>query len=347
MRKTYRNIILFFPLLFVFVFAFNFQAKAQQLPIYSQYWMNKFLLNPAIAGHEGYTAVNLTVREQWVGLPDAPETYAITGQTRLLKNSYISRNASIRKRNRAMSRSGRVGYGGYIFSDNNGIFNKTGMQGTYAYHLTLRRSQLSFGLSGILYQYKINKDNIKTFDDYASDLKLINAKDKSIIFDANFGSYYSDRNLYAGFSVLNLFESFINLTPSTPDYKLERNYLFMAGYRYDIIDFLFVEPAALLKASEKAVVQLDLGINTYIKEDYWVGIAYRTGSGNRISHVSLEGRGSSINFFGGARVDKYYFGYCFDYTLSSIGSKTLGSHEITIAAKFGDSARRYRWLNRY
>ncbi|MCG8699721.1 MAG: type IX secretion system membrane protein PorP/SprF, partial [Bacteroidales bacterium] len=44
------------------------QVSAQQLPIYSQYWMNKFLLNPAVAGHEGYTSVNLTVREQWVGL---------------------------------------------------------------------------------------------------------------------------------------------------------------------------------------------------------------------------------------------------------------------------------------
>lgn len=344
MRKTYKNIICVLTL--VFLIAFSHQLKAQQLPIYSQYWMSKFLLNPAIAGHEGYTAVNLTVREQWVGLQDAPSTYALTGQTRLLKNSYISRNASIRKRNRAMSRSGRVGYGGYIFSDNNGIFNKTGMQGTYAYHLALRRSQLSFGLSGLLYQYRIDKENIKTFQDYANDPTLAEAEN-AIIFDANFGTYYSDKNLYAGFSVLNLFESIINITPSEPDYKLERNYLFMAGYRYDIIDFLFVEPAALLKISEVAVTQLDLGINAYIKEDYWLGFAYRTGAGNRISHISLEGRGSSLNFFGGVRVDKYYFGYCFDYTLSSIGSKTLGSHEITIAAKFGDSARRYRWLNRY
>ena len=247
-----------------------------------------------------------------------------------------------------MSRSGRIGYGGYIFSDNNGIFNRTGMQGTYAYHLTLRRSQISFGLSGLAYQYRIDKSKITNIDKNI-DTKIANAEDRSYIFDANFGTYYSDRNLYAGFSALNLFESFLNVTKDRedPSYKLERNYLFMTGYRYDIIDFLFVEPAALLKISEVAVIQLDLGINAYIKEDYWLGFAYRTGSGNRVSHTSMEGRGSSINFFGGARVDKYYFGYCFDYTLSSIGSRTLGSHEITIAAKFGDSARRYRWLNRY
>lgn len=347
MKILFRNRVIL--VLIAFLAIFSLSLKAQQLPIYSQYWMNKFLLNPAIAGHEGYTSFNLTVRQQWVGLQDAPETYAVTGQTRLLKNSYISRGSSVRRRNKAMSRSGKVGYGGYVFSDNNGIFNKTGMQGTYAYHLSLRRSQLSFGMSGMLYQYRIDKEKSRVVDGWANDPKLANAENKSIIFDANFGTYYSDKNLYAGFSILNLFESFLNITrdKDDPTYKLERNYLFMAGYRYDIIDFVYIEPAALLKISEANVSQLDLGVNTYIKEDYWVGAAFRTGSGNRISHESIAGRGASINFFGGARVDKYYFGYCFDYTLSSIGSRTLGSHEITIAAKFGDSARRYRWLNRY
>lgn len=333
---------------FVLILLLPLSVKAQQTPIYSQYWMNKFLLNPAVAGHEGYTAVNLTIREQWVGLPDAPSTYAISGQTRLLKNSFISRNRSVRRRKRVMSRSGKVGYGGYIYSDNNGIFNRTGLQGTYAYHLTMNRSQLSFGASLTGYQYSINKDKIRTGSSVADD-NIISAADNAFILDGNFGAYYSDRYLYAGFSVLNLFESFVNVTsdPNGPTYKLERHYLLMAGYRYDIVDFVYVEPAALLKFSEASITQLDIGINAYLKEDYWLGLAYRTGSGDRISNESIGGRGASINIFGGARVDKYYFGYAFDYTLSSISSRTLGSHEIMLAVKFGDSARRYRWLNRY
>ena len=36
---------------------------SQQVPLYSQYMLNGFLLNPAVAGSEGYTAVNLTARE--------------------------------------------------------------------------------------------------------------------------------------------------------------------------------------------------------------------------------------------------------------------------------------------
>ncbi|HEY4788176.1 MAG TPA: type IX secretion system membrane protein PorP/SprF, partial [Bacteroidales bacterium] len=41
---------------------------AQQQPAYSQYTFNGFLLNPAVAGSEGYTSINVTTREQWVGI---------------------------------------------------------------------------------------------------------------------------------------------------------------------------------------------------------------------------------------------------------------------------------------
>jgi hypothetical protein len=51
---------------------FLLEGKAQQVPLYSQYILNGFLINPAVAGSEGYTAVNLTAREQWIGFKNAP-----------------------------------------------------------------------------------------------------------------------------------------------------------------------------------------------------------------------------------------------------------------------------------
>lgn len=320
--------------------------KAQQYPIYTQYMMNSFLLNPAVAGHEGYTAVNLTVREQWVGLKDAPSTYALTGQTRLLKNSFISRSRSVRRRRRVMSRSGRVGLGLYVFHDQNGAFGRTGFQGTYAYHLTLRRSQLSFGASISTFQYKLNKDKLNPED--PDDQLLLNTEDQAFITDANVGVYYSDRNIYAGFSAQNLFESFFKFNNREgAGFKLERQYLTMAGYRFVLIDYLFIEPSFLLKIGEVKVSQLDLNLKFYFKEDYWAGVAWRTGSGTRVSSESISGTGSSIIFMVGARIDKFYIGYAFDYSFSSISARTIGSHEVMLAVKFGDSSRRYRWLNRY
>jgi type IX secretion system PorP/SprF family membrane protein len=62
---------------------------AQQLPVYSQYIFNKYLINPAVAGADGYTSINLTTRQQWAGYKGAPQTYSLSGQGRLLKQKYL------------------------------------------------------------------------------------------------------------------------------------------------------------------------------------------------------------------------------------------------------------------
>lgn len=330
----------------IFTVFFSTVSRAQQFPIYSQYMMNGFLLNPAVAGHEGYTAINLTVREQWVGLKDAPSTYALSGQTRLLKNSFISRSRPIRRRRRTMSRSGKVGLGGYIFNDNNGAFSRTGFQFAYAYNLSLRRSELSFGASINSFQYKLDKSKLILTN--PDDALLLETDSRAFITDGNAGVYYTDRSTYAGFSVENIFGSYFKFNNRQgAGFKLQRQFLTMAGYRFEPIDFLYIEPSFLLKVSGNGVSQLDVNMKCYVKQDYWAGISYRTGSGSRIASESLNGRGSALIFMAGARVDKYYFGYAFDLTFSSIQAHTLGSHEIMLAVKFGDSARRYRWLNRY
>jgi len=61
---------IFFLLIFV---ALQQTSHAQQLPLYSQYLYNKFLINPAVAGSDGFTSLNITAREQWVGYSGAQE----------------------------------------------------------------------------------------------------------------------------------------------------------------------------------------------------------------------------------------------------------------------------------
>jgi len=321
--------------------------KSQQLPIYSQYMMNGFLLNPAVAGHEGYTAVNLTAREQWAGINDAPGTYAVSYQTRLLKNSYISRSASIRRRKRVMSRSGRVGYGFYAYTDRAGAFNRTGLQGTYTYHIPFDRSQLSFGVSVTGYQFRIEQDKIKLLD--IDDPMLLNTEKSALIPDANFGVYYTDKNLYAGISAMQLFQSPIKLGADKegPGFRMVRHYFITAGYRFEVAKDILVEPSILFKSTEKFISQIDGNVKFYFNENYWAGVSYRSGGSYSITEESFNGKGSAAIIMAGVRVDKYYFGYAFDYTFNAIGARSMGSHEFMGAVKFGDNARRYRWLNRY
>jgi len=319
-------------LLMCLVFAGVDKAKGQQVPLYSQYMLNGFLLNPAIAGAEGYSAVNLTAREQWIGFRDAPGTYALSYQTRILRNSYISKSSSVRKRMRYSSRSGKVGLGGYVFSDRNGAVEKTGLKMSYAYHIFFGNSQLSMGLSLTAMQLMLNEDKIRLDDE--NDNLWLNARGTAFIPDADIGVYFDTPDYYVGFSSDQLMESIIKLGDTGYDqYRQERNYYIMAGYDFQLSNDLVLSPSTLLKLSDNVAFQGDFSAKLYYDQTYWGGLTYRTGN--------------ALIVLAGLRIDKFIFGYAFDVSFGSIMKNSFGSHEFIFAAKFGDNARRYRWLNRY
>jgi type IX secretion system PorP/SprF family membrane protein len=309
-------------------------ANGQQTPIYSQYMFNTFLINPAAAGSEGLTTVNLTSREQWLGIPNSPTTNSISIQTRVLKNSFIAKALSLRKKFSKRSRSGRVGLGAYIYNDHFGGINRTGMQGTYGYHIQMRQSQLSFGLT-MMGQFMNIDRNVIQYLQSTGDLLVMNNNLNKFFVDANFGAQFTTPFLTSGFSVTDLAQSSLTLTEngSKVDQTL-RTYNLIGAYKFEINRFIMIEPSTWIKFTKDAF-QMDLSSRVYYKEDYWTGLSYRTG------------QGGAIIFMLGMRVNKLYFGYAFDYTLNDIQAYTLGSHEFMISMKFGENARRYRWLNRY
>jgi len=327
-RYLIRKIGLFI-LLYVVICVFD--AEAQQLPVYSQYVMNKFLINPAIAGSEGFTAINLTAREQWIGMKDSPKTHALSFHSRILNDNHISRITSVRRKSKKSSRDSKVGLGGYIFNDRTGLVSRTGLKLTYAYHIDIKEGQLSFGLSGALYQFRLDHEKFHSFE--PGDIVLDNANYTTLIPDADAGVYYSDQNLYAGLSVSSLFQSYFKFgDQGYENYRMDRHYYLIGGYYYRLNRDVTIEPNLLIKVSESPRSQMDLGVKVSFLDNYWGGLSYRTGG--------------AIIMMGGVKVDKFYFGYAFDYTLTSIMRHSFGSHEFMLAVIFGDNARRYRWVNK-
>jgi type IX secretion system PorP/SprF family membrane protein len=307
--------------------------SAQQLPDYSQYNFNKFLLNPAAAGSDGYTTVSVVAREQWVGFKGTPKTHAATIDSRLLRNSYISKDASVRKKKRLSTRSGRVGWAGHLYNDHFGELDRFGIEGTYAYHIPISKGQLSFGVSGVFYQFKIDKSDIDLGDNEADPL-LDGMKGTIYIPDANFGIMYNSSKIYGGFSMMQLLQSSVHFGDDNgSSYRLKRSYNLMAGYFQKISNDFVLEPSMLLKVPTSARPQFDFNTKLYYKGDYWAGMSYRT-------------RDAFIMYFG-ARIDRYFVGYAFAYNFSPLGHQTYGTHEFMAAIKLGDNARRYRWLNAY
>jgi len=316
----------------VLLTVFLAEARAQQTPVYSQYMLNGFLLNPAVAGSEGFTAVNLTVREQWVGLQNGPSTYAMSFQTRLMQESRISRSKSVRKRGRSASRGGRVGLGGYIFNHRNGAVDRTGLKLTYAYHIDLDRAQLSFGLSMVGYQYRLDEELI-TLENPDDNLWL-GVRQSVFIPDADFGVYLSGKDFWTGVSVDQLLESALKFGDDGYEtLVMERTYNVMGGYDFMVNRDLIISPSAYLKIAENGEAQVDITGKCYFKQAFWGGLTYRTGH--------------SVVLMLGAGVDRFVFGYAYDIGLNGLMKNTYGTHEFTFVARFGDVASRHRWLNRF
>jgi len=320
-----------FLLLIIILVCPTQKSKAQQLPLYSQYSFNAFLLNPAVAGSEGYTSVNLTSREQWFGVEGAPRTYAISLQTRIMKRSFIEKNTPIKKKLRHNLRSGRVGLGIYIFNDRAGQIDQTGAQFTYAYHINTKKSQLSLGVTFSLLQFMINKNALELNDQI--DDQITNNRLLIYVPDANIGAYYSDENKYFGLSVLQLSHASINISNYDNKFLIYRHFYLTSGFKYEIDEQNIVEPSLLIKSSEQFHVQMDLTLKYIYARRLWVGFGFRTGS----------------TFIGslGVNVNRLYAGYAYDYCSKGLLNNSYGSHELMIALKLGDNVRRYKWIERY
>lgn len=73
MKKNIRiSILLLFSMLI------NKINIAQQLPINTNYVLNNYAYNPAVAGSKPHAVASVNYRNQWVGFQDAPKTYMVS-----------------------------------------------------------------------------------------------------------------------------------------------------------------------------------------------------------------------------------------------------------------------------
>ena len=304
--------------------------QAQQTPLMSQYMMNKFLVNPALAGVKGYTNISFTARQQYSMLQNAPRTFVLSGDTRLLEDSWIRRINRVEKKAKNASRNKNVGLGGYFFNDRNGITNRTGMQFTYAYHINFENQyQLSFGLSVSGYQYKLDDYGVPV---HTPDDPLLNSSKKTFFVpDANAGIYVSGKGLYLGLSASQLFGSSIKLGQNKfENFKTLRHFYLVGGYKWLVSHAVVLEPSFLARATIDAYV-MDATLRLFYQTNYWIGASYRTNQ--------------TLAFMAGFMVDDIYLGYAYDATMGALQNYSGGSHELMVGVRLGDnSTRRSRWL---
>ncbi len=278
------------------------QIDAQQVPQFSMFQDNLYVLNPAFGGRSPWFEVKGVNRTQWSGITDAPRTFALAMHGPL--------------------RNPNVGVGGYVFTDNVGPTRRTGIQLSGTYHFSINENvRLGLGLSGGALQFAIDGSKIRLAEE--GDPALLNTLQSQLVFDASFGfSVYSD-DWYIGFSMPQLLQNQIRLYDGVNQdvNRLEDHYFLMAGYQYTLNDDWMIEPALIVKYVQPVPLSWDLMTRCWFRNTVWAGVSYRHGD----AVVAMAGYqwNNSLSI-----------GYSYDLSVSGLRRHSTGTHEIVLGFRF-------------
>ena len=275
--------------------------KAQQLPIYSQYMLNDFSMNPAIAGTQDYFNVKSDNRFQWVGITDAPRTYVLTFDGPI--------------------ESQHMGIGTYIFTDITGPSRRTGFTASYSYHLQLNKTlKLSFGIAAGAVQFAVDGQSISL--QQSNDQALVNQLESAIVPDFAAGVYLYSPKFYIGIAAPQI----IPITAKLNNYADAQNimvthYYATAGYNFDLgKDFQF-KPCVVANYVFPVPPQFDLGARILYQEKFWIGGGYRT----------LDAAYAMIGY---VYQKNLTLGFSYDYAVTDIHNYSFGTTEMFIGITF-------------
>jgi len=277
-------------------------SMAQQLPQYTQYFLNDFVINPAVAGSKGAWIGQSNNRFQWVGIQDAPRTYVLSLHGPLNNE--------------------KMGLGAYLFTDITGPTRRTGFSASYAYHIRLTDDiKLGMGLTFGALQFQIDGSKITT--QQTGDVAISNGNQSVVVPDAGAGLYaYSDK-FFAGFSAPQLIGNEIQFFDDydSPESRLSRHFFLMGGYNFQVMDDIVIQPSTFIKYVDPLPVQFDVTLRGIYKEIVWAGVSYRMDD--------------AVGFMLGYTFqENLTFGYSYDVATSEIQNHTTGSHELMLGIRF-------------
>tara|TARA_Y100000385_G_scaffold67484_1_gene67263 strand:+ start:4331 stop:5230 length:900 start_codon:yes stop_codon:yes gene_type:complete len=296
MKGQLKYLFLFYLLISLFI------VNGQQIPIYSQFFMNKYVNNSSFAGVNKKFSVSSNHRYQWVGITDAPRTYtlSVNGPTKNLKN----------------------GVGAYLYTDHVGPTIRTGFQASYAYHLKINEKiKLSMSLSGGVLEWKIDGHKLNLSDQ--NDPALVDNIMRTLVPDAKFGFILYADNWHFGGAAPNLLQNKIEFgnSSNTNLNKLEDHYFIHGGYDLFVNESLKIDPYCLIRYVSPAPLQAEFGAKIEFKNTVWAGVTYRTGDA-----ASL--------LIGYTYKNNLSFGYSYDLTTSNLSNYSTGTHEILFRVLF-------------
>ncbi len=285
-------------LIFCGLLAAGLSAWAQQYPVFTQYYFNELVINPAYAGNHVQLSATAMYRNQWVNFPGAPKTFSVSAHTSIIK--------------------GKIGVGMLVNHDEIGSYSNNNVYGYYSYMLRFPQSTLSMGVSAGF--------NMLGAD--FSKLDLQNPEDLSFAaffneLKPNFGVgiLYNKKNFFLGVSVPFLLNNAVvtSIESFLTEIREARYYFIRGGIvlPLDATERVKINPSFLVRAQENQPLSFDFNLGFIIHDVLSVGASYRNVD-------------ALMTFIDLKLSEKLHFGYSYDWTQSEINQFSNGSHEFML-----------------
>jgi type IX secretion system PorP/SprF family membrane protein len=323
-------------LLMLFVVTNTF---AQQRPYYTQYVLNNYIINPAVAGIENYTDIKVSHRAQWVGLQGAPVTTYLTIHAPLKKSAYDERENPTSFHREGGNPRGQAywqsyqkpephhGVGFTVLNDKTGPLNRFAAYGSYAYHVGLSsNANLSFGISAGITQMSIDNSKVDFGNTTVDPAVNLSSSLNTIKPDISAGLWLYSKNYFAGISVQQIVPQnivFSGTAVQVDNARLIPHIFFQAGMRLYLSDDLTLLPSVMARYINPLPLGVDVNAKLQYQDLLWVGGTYRYQDGFAgMLGINLS---NSINI-----------GYSYDINTSNLRAVSNGSHEILVGFLLGN-----------
>ena len=212
--------------------------QGQQMPQYTQYMFNDFVINPAVAGIDNHYQIRTNHRFQWVGLMDPPLTNSL---------AFYGPHAKM-----------DMGYGADVYNDVTGPTSRTGLTGSYAYNIALTGDiRLSMGISASIMQYRIDGTQLNPKD--VSDPSILNMVSTSYLPDAGLG-LYNKLEIFDNRNGLNRLKTHVNL---------------IGAYHWRLDDEWLIEPSIMIRGTAPKELNFDVTTRVEWSKMIWGALSYR------------------------------------------------------------------------
>lgn len=284
-------------------------ANAQQEPMYSQYFFNNSIINPAQAGALGINEVGALVRTQWLGIDGAPQTISAYGNFILPK---------------------QLGLAVGLYQDQVGVETNQHFQTDLSYHLRIVENwYLSGGLRMIASHYRADLSQVPHVD--PNNPVFTNDYSSGLLVNTGFGFLAYNGNTFIGASMPKAFSREVGTSNSgILDFERSESFnLFVyGGTTIHFSEDFVLTPSAIIRRSD-APMQLDINAICGYK-------IFNFGPLFRMNFVEDNGGFDSMGFLIGVRFleEKLHFGYLYEYPLSDLNLSTVQTHEISLRYQF-------------